>query len=208
MPLAARTWSAPPPPWFHSVQFFTPARERAPAAPRQCTGARPSARERAPGRARARWRPRRGRRLGRGIRCLEHRTPALEPCRPRISGPDPAQVGPPASLLRSRSLRARPAWAQGSHPPAPALPGPCGSPAPRHGPCPLPTLPGPDCSLASGPLSPRPGKPLALALARQSWTTTPLPSRQSAPGSKEHPPLSSTSADPALSAPDSTLASS
>lgn len=90
---------------------------------------------------------------------------------PGPAAPDRAQVGLPAPPPPGRSLRARPAWARGSRPPPPT-PGPTGARplprAPATAPCPLPTNSRPRLPAGPGPSSPWPGKPLSLALARQT----------------------------------------
>lgn len=193
---------------FHSPQFFTPARERAPAAPRQFTGARASARERVRGEPEqdggraedAAWA------TATAVRSIEPRS--LSPAGPGSAAPTrPRLVFPHPFSAAAASARVRPGRGAAT-PKLWPYPGPKPLPRAPHGPCPLPAPPGPDCPLAS----------IACSLGLESHSSQPWPanptqpptpiSRHSAPASKEHPLIPARSVDPAVSAPDSTLASS
>lgn len=155
--------------------------ERASAGPRRCTITRASARERAPGRALARWRPRRGRRLGQGTRSWERRAAAPRLCQSWTRCPGPG----PGWSPRTPSPRPQPRCASGlgagQPPPHPRpYPGPAALQRPGDCPCPPSAPRSPSCLPTSVPslvplswkiFLPSPGPPMLgfLSAYIQPW---------------------------------------
>lgn len=180
--------------------------ERAFAWPRRCTRAPALARERAPGRARARWRPRRGRRLGQGSRYWERRVAAPRLCQSRTRCPGPGPGWSPRTPSPKPQPRCASGLGSGQPPPHPwPYWGPAVPQRPGDTPCPPPSPRSPGCLHAQVP----------RALGLENLFPQPWPANTRLPPSL-HPALASEGllessrpvSRPCSPRPDSPLASS